>query len=590
MTKFAIITPAVGVLLFASVATAQVYYPPTTYQNTYPTYNSSAYTPAPLSISTFPTIGNCVILTRDLSFGSRGQEVRQLQRFLVSLGFPGSGNWMITGYYGKATTAAVRNFQQQSGLPMTGYVDAATRNAVQSRSCGFGYPGFPTTPTYPTYPTYPTTPTYPTYPYNTISITSLSMTSGAVGTMVTIYGNGFDTYSNTVRFGQTSVNASSNNSTSIVFYVPSVSTGLYQIYVTNSRGTSNTVSFTVTSSSTGCYSSGYNYGSNCNNCNYNYGYLPTGQAGNYGYNYGNQCGQISLNSITPSSGLAGTSATLYGSGFSTNGNTIYFGQGVISNVYSYDGTTLAFTIPTQIGSQYVAGGTYPVYVRNASGQTSNTINFTVTGGGSGSAPVITSVNGPTSLNVGVQGTWTLNLNAPYGSYVTTSVQWGDENYYGYTSAAPQSTYISGSQMLTFTHTYQQSGTYTVRFTVSGTGGTNTSTQTVTVGGSGQTGQLYLSALEPNFGRVGNAIILRGTGFPSTGNDVHFGVGGVKNLVSTNNGTIITLIIPSWVSPCDLIQSGYYCGAPTTQVTPGMYPIYVTSSMGATNVLNFTVQP
>ena len=342
------------------------------------------------------------------------------------------------------------------------------------------------------------------------------------------------------------------------------------------------MTFTVPSGTTGCYNSSYNYG-----YNYNYNYLPTGQAGNYGYS----CGQINISSLIPQSGQSGSSVTIFGRGFSTTGNSIYFGQGIISNVSSFNGTTLTFTVPTQLGSQFVTTGTYPVYVRNASGQTSNTINFNVTSVGSGptNAPVITSVNGPTSLNVGVQGTWTLNLNAPAGSYVTTSVQWGDENYYGYTATSPQSTYVSGNQALTFTHTYQQSGTFTVRFTVSGPGGTNTSTQTVNVSGSGQTGQLSLFALEPNFGRVGNAITIRGTGFTSSGNDVHFGVGGSKNLVSQVNGTQITFIIPAAISPCDLIQSGYYCGAPTTQVTPGQYSIYVTNSTGATNVLQFTVQ-
>ena len=100
MTKFAIITPAVGVLLFASVATAQVYYPPT--------YVPQSYTPAPVSTS------GCVILTTNLSFGSRGAEVTKLQQFLVSQNYPGGGSWMITGYFGQATTQAVRNEEDTS--------------------------------------------------------------------------------------------------------------------------------------------------------------------------------------------------------------------------------------------------------------------------------------------------------------------------------------------------------------------------------------------------------------------------------------------------------------------------------------------
>ena len=61
---------ALGVLFFATVASAQVYYPPT--------YAPQSYTPAPVSTS------GCVILTTNLSFGSRGAEVTKLQQLLVS--------------------------------------------------------------------------------------------------------------------------------------------------------------------------------------------------------------------------------------------------------------------------------------------------------------------------------------------------------------------------------------------------------------------------------------------------------------------------------------------------------------------------
>src|SRR6185503_9121387 len=39
----------------------------------------------------------CMNISRDLVVGSRGSEVRDLQRFLVSRNYPGSGDWMITG-------------------------------------------------------------------------------------------------------------------------------------------------------------------------------------------------------------------------------------------------------------------------------------------------------------------------------------------------------------------------------------------------------------------------------------------------------------------------------------------------------------
>src|SRR3989344_5871162 len=145
MSKFALVSAATGVLLFASVASAQVYYPQTytptynysnqTYTSGYaPAYNTqtypSTYVANPLSIGTISTFtnsfANCTILTSNLSYGMRNPQVRELQRFLVSLNFPGGGSWMITGYFGPATRQAVRNFQQQSGLAVSGYVDAST--------------------------------------------------------------------------------------------------------------------------------------------------------------------------------------------------------------------------------------------------------------------------------------------------------------------------------------------------------------------------------------------------------------------------------------------------------------------------------
>src|SRR3989344_4792349 len=223
---------ALGVLFFATVASAQVYYPQT---YTPPTYTT------PTSASA------CVILTSDLSFGSRGVEVTKLQQFLVSQNYPGGGSWMITGYFGQATMQAVRNFQQAAGLPMTGYVDAATRSAIQSRTCGIAstVPVSPVIPpTYalptPTYTTPPfTTPNYPysPYPYGGVSITSLSTYNAQVGTSMTVYGTGFDiSGTNTVHVGNATTMVYGTGS-SLTFTVPSVPAGTYSLYVTNSRGT-----------------------------------------------------------------------------------------------------------------------------------------------------------------------------------------------------------------------------------------------------------------------------------------------------------------------------------------------------------------
>jgi hypothetical protein len=90
------------------------------------------------------------------------------------------------------------------------------------------------------------------------------------------------------------------------------------------------------------------------------------------------------------------------------------------------------------------------------------------------------------------------------------------------------------------------------------------------------------------GSTGTTIALNGSGFTSSDNVVHFGIGGSRN-VSSGNGTQISYAVPSYISACDLLQPGYFCGAPVQTVTPGTYPIYVTNGNGATNVLYFTVQ-
>lgn len=77
---------------------------------------------------------------------------------------------------------------------------------------------------------------------------------------------------------------------------------------------------------------------------------------------------------------------------------------------------------------------------------------------------ITSVSGPTSLNVNQTGTWSLNVTAPTETNLTYSVDWGE--VMNMTTGAGS---IKVNQGSTFTHSYSQAGTYTVKFKVSGGG-------------------------------------------------------------------------------------------------------------------------
>jgi peptidoglycan hydrolase-like protein with peptidoglycan-binding domain len=73
-----------------------------------------------------------VQITRQLSRGSEGVEVTVLQDFLNRAGYL---NATPNGYFGPATTAAVRAFQSANYISATGTVGPATRNAINERMC-----------------------------------------------------------------------------------------------------------------------------------------------------------------------------------------------------------------------------------------------------------------------------------------------------------------------------------------------------------------------------------------------------------------------------------------------------------------------
>jgi len=104
-----------------------------------------------------------------------------------------------------------------------------------------------------------------------------------------------------------------------------------------------------------------------------------------------------ITSESVSSGAVGTQVTLYGRGFNSS-SIVHFASGAIQNTkVSANGTELTFTIPSSLGAyckpdqacpmymMLVQNGTYKLYVENvpatgdATGPTSNTVTFTVTG-------------------------------------------------------------------------------------------------------------------------------------------------------------------------------------------------------------------
>ncbi|MFA5929714.1 MAG: PKD domain-containing protein [Candidatus Micrarchaeia archaeon] len=91
-------------------------------------------------------------------------------------------------------------------------------------------------------------------------------------------------------------------------------------------------------------------------------------------------------------------------------------------------------------------------------------------------PVITGTGGPASLNVNQVGTWTISANDPDGTYLSYTINWGENN-----GAAPSSPTSAATSTATFQHAYSQAGTYTVIFSVTDSAGASTqSTITVNV--------------------------------------------------------------------------------------------------------------
>lgn len=96
--------------------------------------------PTPVVVNTTPIVANSIIqmdpavvqlnFTKDLKIGSRGAEVTRLQIILQSKKY--LGKLTSNGYFGSLTSVALRKFQKDNGLPVSGYFDQATRDLFNS--------------------------------------------------------------------------------------------------------------------------------------------------------------------------------------------------------------------------------------------------------------------------------------------------------------------------------------------------------------------------------------------------------------------------------------------------------------------------
>ncbi len=75
------------------------------------------------------------------------------------------------------------------------------------------------------------------------------------------------------------------------------------------------------------------------------------------------------------SGIAGTTITISGAGFTSTNNTIYFGEHyAVEKASSWNGQSITFNIPS------IPKGNYSLYVKNARGESNKDSFFVVTDG------------------------------------------------------------------------------------------------------------------------------------------------------------------------------------------------------------------
>jgi RHS repeat-associated protein len=344
---------------------------------------------------------------------------------------------------------------------------------------------------------------------STPAINSLSPTSGTVGTSVTITGAAFGSTqgSSTVTFNGTTAAATSWSATSIVAPVPSgASTG--NVVVHASGVASNGVSFTV---------------------------IPP----------------PSITTLSPTSGLVGTSVTITGTNFgSTQGTSTVKFNGTTATPTSWSASSIVVPVPS--------GATTGNVVVTVGSQASNGVSFTVI-----PPPSITTLS-PTS---GVVGTSVTITGTNFGSTQGTS-----SLTFSGTTATPTS--WSATSIVVPVPTGATTGNVVV--TVSGQASNGVSF-TVVVPPS-------ISALSPTSGAVGASVTVAGTNFGSTQGTSTVKFNGTTGTPTSWSTTSIVVPVPSGATTGNVVVTvgGQASnGVPFTMITPSVTAI--TPVSGTTGV-------
>ncbi len=370
------------------------------------------------------------------------------------------------------------------------------------------------------------------------NITSFTPSSGVVGTTVNITGTNF-TGATSVTFNGVSATFSVRSSTSIRATVPS-GAGSGSIHVTTAAGTSESATdFTVTGSTTGLAVSRFSPSSG--NVGATVVITGTGFSGVTDVLFNGvsasftvssstsisavvptaaSSGQISVStssdfatssssfsvlpqftSFTPSSGVAGNSVVISGSGLSGT-NSVKF-NGVSAGFTINSANQVTATVPA-------SASTGKISLTTPSGTVTSSTNFTITG-----SPVITSFS-PSSSTTGA------TITILGANFTGASVQ--------FNGVAASATVVSSSQITAVVPSTATTGYITVTTSL---GSANSST-TFTVLPS-------ITSFSPTSGTTGSTVVISGSGFSGV-TSVRFN--DVSASFTVNSVNQITATVPS----------------------------------------------
>lgn len=182
-----------------------------------------------------------MIFVSNLTIGSKGTEVVELQQFLVSKSFLTMPSGVPYGYFGPLTKAAVAKWQTASGItPSLGYFGPVSRTAIATQTAVKVAPA-PVVTITPT-PTIETdTPTAPGMKVNQVFLFRTFPYEARPGDNIELNGSGFSKTLNKIYFnGGNELEATSTDGIVMKVSVPtSLTEGEYQLSVSNVLGSSD---------------------------------------------------------------------------------------------------------------------------------------------------------------------------------------------------------------------------------------------------------------------------------------------------------------------------------------------------------------